>query len=109
MAFVVIALVVAILMAITRDMTERDVSASLTSKPYRCYACQQWRAEAKRCKAITDSLHAKRVPAKDMADEQREEVAQAITDRISAIAKAQEAETIGSMIEELLAETENTK
>lgn len=24
---------------ITRDMTERDVSASLTSKPYRCYAC----------------------------------------------------------------------
>ena len=59
---------------------------------------EQWRAEAKRCKAVTDSLHAKRAPAKEMTDEQREEIAQAITDRISAIAKAQEAEVIADLL-----------
>lgn len=60
---------------------------------------EQWREEAERCKAITDALHA--APADEMTAAQKQVVAQAIADRISAIAKAQEAEVITELLNEL--------
>ena len=69
---------------------------------------EQWRTEAELCKAITDAHHAEHVPAHEMTAEQTQLAAQAIADRISAIAKAQEAETIADILNELF-EKENQK